>query len=153
VNELNTAGRTPDELLTALVEDAARLAKRIRPEIPAWLADELTIGQLRLLGRLANHGPTSMGAIGEWLGVGLPSVTGTVERLERRGLVERRHSADDRRVVEVHLTALAGDALGEMAGVRLEALRAVVSVLDPDELQTLRRLFQTIIARLEEPSA
>ena len=90
-----------------------------------------------------------MSVIAGWLNVSLPSVTGTVERLERHGLVERRHSAGDRRVVEVHLTDRGRDLRDEMVGLRLGAIRTAFGVLDAAELADLTRLLQAITQRTE----
>jgi DNA-binding MarR family transcriptional regulator len=143
-------GRAVDPV-ESIVASAGRLAGELRGGIPGWLAAELTIGQLRLLSRLSRHGPTSMSGIADWLGTGLPSVTGAVERLERHGLVERRHATDDRRVVEVHLTDRGNELIGDMAGVRMEVIRTALAVLEPAELADLGRLLATIIARREGP--
>jgi len=125
------------------------LAKSFRAEMPAWVAAELTSGQLRLLFKLSRQGPTSMSGIGEWLGTSLSSVTGTVERLERHGLVERRHGADDRRIVEVHLSDRGRELVADILGIRLESIRRFLGVLDPDELRDLDRLLRLIIERTE----
>jgi DNA-binding MarR family transcriptional regulator len=136
-----------DLVLDEVLVRASDLAKRYRTEMPAWVAAELTFGQVRLLFWLSNRGPTAMGVIGEWLGTSLPSVTGTIERLERHGLVERRHGADDRRIVKVHLTD-AGNALTvDILGVRLEGIRRLLGCLDPTELRELDRLLRLIIER------
>ena len=90
-----------------------------------------------------------MSGIGEWLGISLPSVTGTVERLERHGLVERRHGADDRRIVEVHLSNAGRELLADILGIRLDAIRRHLRVLDPVELRDLDRLLRLIIERTE----
>ena len=127
----------------------AELAKSFRAEMPGWVAAELTSGQLRLLFKLSRQGPTSMSGIGEWLGTSLSSVTGTVERLERHDLVERRHRADDRRIVEVHLTDPGRELLADILGIRLEAIRRFLGVLNPDELRDLDRLLRLIIERTE----
>ena len=138
----------PDEREHVLAH-LAELAKSFRAEMPAWVAAELTSGQLRLLFKLSRQGPTSMSGIGEWLGTSLSSVTGTVERLERHGLVERRHGADDRRIVEVHLSDRGRELVADILGIRLEAIRRFLGVLDPDELRDLDRLLRLIIERTE----
>jgi DNA-binding MarR family transcriptional regulator len=135
--------------LEDVLAHAADLAKSLRAEIPGWVAVELTFGQLRLLFKLSSHGPTSMSGIGEWLGTSLSSVSGTVERLEHHGLVERRHRADDRRIVEVHLTDPGRELLVDILGIRLEAIRRFLGVLNPDELRDLDRLLRLIIERTE----
>jgi len=138
----------PDEREHVLAH-LAELAKSFRAEMPAWVAAELTSGQLRLLFKLSRQGPTSMSGIGEWLGTSLSSVTGTVERLERHGLVERRHGADDRRIVEVHLSDRGRELVADILGIRLESIRRFLGVLDPDELGDLDRLLRLIIERTE----
>jgi MarR family transcriptional regulator, organic hydroperoxide resistance regulator len=138
----------PDEREHVLAH-LAELAKSFRAEMPAWVAAELTSGQLRLLFKLSRQGPTSMSGIGEWLGTSLSSVTGTVERLERHGLVERRHGADDRRIVEVHLSDRGRELVADILGIRLESIRRLLGVLDPDELRDLDRLLRLIIERTE----
>ncbi len=135
--------------LEDVLAHAAALMKAFRPEVPDWIAAELTFGQLRLLFKLSKQGPTSMSGIGEWLGTSLPSVTGTVERLERHGLVERRHRADDRRIVEVDLTDAGHELIVDIQGVRVEAIRRFFGVLGPDELGELDRLLRLIIQRIE----
>jgi len=138
----------PDEREHVLAH-LAELAKSFRAEMPAWVAAELTSGQLRLLFKLSRQGPTSMSGIGEWLGTSLSSVTGTVERLERHGLVERRHGADDRRIVEVHLSDRGRELVADILGIRLESIRRFLGVLDPDELGDLDRLLRLIIERTQ----
>jgi DNA-binding MarR family transcriptional regulator len=146
---LTTPTPLPVDPVESIVASAGRLAGELRGDIPGWLAAELTIGQLRLLARLSRHGPISMSGVADWLGTGLPSATGAVERLERHGLVERRHATDDRRVVEVHLTDQANELVAQMAGVRLEVIRSALAVLKPAELAELARLLATIISRRE----
>ena len=138
----------PDEREHVLAH-LAELAKSFRAEMPGWVAAELTSGQLRLLFKLSRQGPTSMSGIGEWLGTSLSSVTGTVERLERHGLVERRHGADDRRIVEVHLSDRGRELVADILGIRLESIRRFLGVLDPDELGDLDRLLRLIIERTQ----
>jgi DNA-binding MarR family transcriptional regulator len=151
VHEPSTGAVAPVDPIESIVASAGRLAGDLRGEIPGWLAAELTIGQLRLLSRLAREGATSMSGIADWLGTGLTSVTGAVERLERHGLVERRHATNDRRVVEVHLTDRANELVAEMAGVRMEVVRTALAVLEPAELAELDRLLAAIIARRKGP--
>ncbi|CAN5335717.1 hypothetical protein BH11ACT5_BH11ACT5_08200 [soil metagenome] len=85
---------------------------------------DLSLTQLRLLGILRDRTPT-MAAIADHLGLDRSSVSGLVDRAERRGYVARRASADDARVTTVELTA-AGHALAEeltaTIGAGVEAL-------------------------------
>src|SRR5450759_4726113 len=99
-------------------------------DIPEWVAQELTFGQMRLLFLLSKHGPSPMSRIAEWIGVGLPTVSGIVERVERHGLVSRQHRLDDRRVVECRLTDAGQRLIDEISGMRLDMLRRFFGVLN-----------------------
>ena len=104
------------------------------------------MGQLTTLFMLRRGGPMSVGRIAESLGIGAAAASGYIERIERHGLVERRHRTDDRRVVECHLTEAGGDLLDSLAGLRTDALREALSRLAPTELLEFDRLL-TIMAQ------
>ena len=123
-----------DPNIDAVVQAVSSLWERQDSDVPDWAAQELTFGQMRLLFLLSKHGPSPMSHIAEWLGVGLPTASGTVERVERHGLVERRHRVDDRRVVECQLTVAGRELLEEIAGMQRDVLRRTLGVLSEDEL-------------------
>ena len=132
----------------------AQVSRLHRPEVPAWIeAQDMTFGQLRLLFRLAHQGPASMSRVAAWLGVSTATATGIVERVERHGLVERRHREDDRRVVECRVTDQGERLVAEVDGIREEAIRQIVAVLDGPELAELDRILQLIIKRSVERQA
>jgi DNA-binding MarR family transcriptional regulator len=132
----------------AHVGEVARLR---RPEIPPWIAaTDLTFGQLRLLFRLQHTGPTSMSRLAGWLDVDKATATGIVERVEGRGLVLRQHRGDDRRVVECRLSDAGAALVAEIDGLRLNALRQVLGLLDEGELAEFDRLLTLMIERSAE---
>src|SRR6201995_199644 len=67
---------------------------------------------LRLLA-FSRRGSLPMGKMGERLMVHPASVTNAISRLEQRGLVERRLSPDDRRVVLATITGAGKSLVGE----------------------------------------
>ena len=69
----------------------------------AWETAELTLTQVRAL-RKVGHQPMPLGELGAALGLTPPSVTRLVDRLERRGLIERTRDGEDRRRVVAQLT-------------------------------------------------
>jgi DNA-binding MarR family transcriptional regulator len=117
------------------------------PDVPQWVAQELTFSQVRLLFLLAKNGPSPMSHVAEWLGVALPTASGTVERVERHGLVSRQHRLDDRRVVECSLTEAGRRLIDEMSGTRMEMIRRILVVLTEEELGEMARLVRTILER------
>jgi len=66
---------------------------------------DLTLPQVRLLGILRDREP-GMVQLARHLGLDKSSVTGLVDRAERRGLVQRDAAVDDGRGIRVSLTAL-----------------------------------------------
>ncbi len=130
-----------------VLDHLKELFRDLSSGVPDWVAAEMTLGQLRLLFHLSRQGPMSMSLIGEWLSTGLPSVTGTIERLERHGLVERRHRTDDRRIVEAQLTDQGRELVVDILGIRMETARRLFGVLDASELRDLDRLLSLIIER------
>ena len=139
--------------MEAVIQAASGLWEQPAADVPEWAAQELTFGQMRLLFLLSKHGPSPMSRIAEWLGVGLPTASGTVDRVERHGLVERRHRVDDRRVVECQLTARRPRAPG---GDRRHAARhdaPALSVLTGDELGEIARLMLLILERTKSVGA
>lgn len=117
-------------------------------DVPEWVAQEITFSQMRLLFLLSRNGPVPMSRIAEWLGVGLPTASGTVERVERHGLVARQHRLDDRRVVECGLTEAGRHLIDEISGTRLEMMRQVLGVLNEEELAQMVGLITAMVERV-----
>jgi DNA-binding MarR family transcriptional regulator len=89
--------------LLNLMEESQRTIHAARAT-SGWMDLDLTLGQLRFLHVLNRAGSLSIGHVAEQLGVTLTTASQFVNRLERRGYVERVHRDDDRRVVECRLT-------------------------------------------------
>lgn len=94
----------------------------------------ISMGHFHLLSMLDRHGDTTMSRIAEQLDVSLSNATGLVDRIEERGLVERVRVADDRRVVQVRLTADGHRLLREVELLRDDMLNRVLEQLEPEAL-------------------
>jgi len=80
-----------------------------------------------------------------------PDVTRLVDRLERRGLVERDRSAADRRLSLTRITP-AGLELVERMGPRLEAMqRELADRIPADDQRALSRICEGIYGSDREP--
>jgi DNA-binding MarR family transcriptional regulator len=104
--------------------------------------------QLHVLYLLDCEGTQSMTALADALGVSLPNVTGLIDRMVERGLVERIRDDSDRRVVAVRTTKVGRDTLGEMDLVRRQTMAAILELLTPDQqaraLQTFSDLHDAV---------
>ena len=100
---------------------------------------DLSVIQARLLGVLRDRTPT-MNELARLLGLDKSSITGLVDRAERRGLVTRVASARDRRSTQVVLTAAGQDLVSAAAAgfdADVTALLAQLSAADRDRLAGL----------------
>lgn len=85
--------------------------------------------------------PRSMGELAQRLVCDASNVTGLVDRLEARGLIERRPGPDDRRVRMLVLTP-AGEELRAQALARFTEPPPGIAALSGEEQRTLRDLLQ-----------
>jgi DNA-binding MarR family transcriptional regulator len=116
-------GQHSDQDLFFLLHDVARLI-RVAADKRARV-DGMTRAQWALLVRLWHNPGLSQKEVADLLEVEPISVARLVDRLERSGLIERRHDAHDRRIWRLHLSAGAGPVLQRIAIQRAE-LTAVI---------------------------
>ena len=105
---------------------------------------ELTVQELHVIEYLGDSGPRMMRELAECLLLAVNSVTSIVDKMERKDLVQRRRSDEDRRVVHVELTD-AGRTMYEAAvKEKLQFLRGMLAVLNEDEREIFMVLFRKI---------
>jgi DNA-binding MarR family transcriptional regulator len=119
------------------------LARQMAAHHQAIAADfGLTGPQARLLVELGD--PVPMGQLAERLDCDPSNVTGMVDRLHARGLLERRVAEADRRVKHLTLTS-AGRRLRSELEARLFAGRPLLARLSRGDQQTLRDLLRRAV--------
>jgi DNA-binding MarR family transcriptional regulator len=126
---LNDSQRTSRERVRAdLLDELSAWSPRERVgAFRHWLRGSLSLIHLHVLTVLESEGPLSMSKLADALDVSVASVTGIVDRMEERGLVERRRETGDRRIVLVHATD-AGDAV--FRDLAVERRRTIAPLLD-----------------------
>ena len=106
---------------------------------------DVTVAQVRLLGILRDREPGMM-QLAAHLGLDKSSVTGLVDRAERRGLVRRVPSPEDGRAVLVAPTAL-GRRLSVRVGSEITAaLVELTADLGPAGRARLATLLTSVVA-------
>jgi DNA-binding MarR family transcriptional regulator len=86
-------------------------------------------------------------------GISQPAVTQLVNRMERRGWVERERDPSDGRVVLVGLTEAGREAVERLRADFRALLHEEMTALDDDEVETLARavkILDRLVARLGE---
>lgn len=129
--------------------DAWRLLVRFfftqRANLPPLAAElQLSPAQCHVLHLIEPDRPIPMGQLAETLACDASNVTGLVDRLESRGLVRRRPSAEDRRVKVLVLTPT-GCRLRALLVERMTAPPATLERLSPREQRELVRILSRLL--------
>ena len=108
------------------------------------LGEDLTPMQWAVLAKLAELGTSSQNLLGRLTAMDVATIKGVVERLSRRGLIETRPDAEDRRRLVVSLSP-AGQALyGQLVAKAAEVSHLTLAPLSEAERATLRALLDKL---------
>lgn len=117
-----TANLTPHELDSPpwlrVESTLMATARLVRVAFDARLAVlDLNLTQASLIGYVCEFGPTTQTDLADHLGIGRAAIGAVIDRLEARGLVERRPKPDDRRVWMVGITPAGRDVAADIGRV------------------------------------
>ncbi|EFL26407.1 putative MarR-family transcriptional regulator [Streptomyces himastatinicus ATCC 53653] len=141
-----------DPLTLEVVELIGTIVARYHEEYEEAAAKHaLTGAQARVLG-LLSRGPTPMRRIAQQLKCEPSNVTGIVDRLESRGLAERRLDPADRRVKLAAATETGRETAERLRG-SLDFAREPLAGLSADERTVLRDLLQRMLGVTPQPES
>jgi DNA-binding MarR family transcriptional regulator len=112
---------------------------------------QLNPAQVHLLFNLEPGQAVPMSELAESLVLDASYITGLVDRMEERGLLQRQPSPSDRRVKLISLTA-EGMAVREMVHERVSQPPPFIAGLPPEDLVALRDIFQRATQLVQTPS-
>jgi DNA-binding MarR family transcriptional regulator len=116
-----------------------------RSHLPSLAAElRLSPAQCHVLHLIEPGRPIPMGELAETLACDASNVTGLVDRLESRGLVRRRASAEDRRVKVLDLTPT-GSRLRALLLDRMTTPPITLGRLSAREHRTLIRILTRVL--------
>lgn len=110
-----------------------RLARRIRSQYRG----ETTPSQMAVMATLARRGPSTVGQIADYEQVRPPSASRIVAALESLGVVQRDPDPDDRRCVQVALTAEGERVVDDARTAGATWLASRLDDLDPPDRAAL----------------
>jgi MarR family 2-MHQ and catechol resistance regulon transcriptional repressor len=114
---------------------------------------DLTVAEFRTLRVLKEEGSSPMNRFCSATLLSQPTITGIVDKLEERGLVERVRSLKDRREVLIALTPKGSSVFARAEEVHREFMAELFSVLGHDETLHLQRLLSKLADSLQEAQA
>ena len=107
-------------------------------------------GQIRVLTVLAGAEPMAQRDLIERLGIAPASLSELLTKLEERGLVARKRSKDDRRVIMLSLTAAGRRQADDLLEAERRAADEVFGPLTAADRKDLDRILAKIIASWEK---
>ncbi len=134
------------QVVRAYQKTSRLLSERLR-------ALDLSTSQLDVLANLVRH-PEGMTqtALGEKLLVTKGNVSGLVERLVARGLVERRSNPADGRSKNVVLTSEGQDIAEQAVALQRKFVSELMSVLGEGEMDLMSLMMERVEAHLDQMS-
>jgi DNA-binding MarR family transcriptional regulator len=112
----------------------------------------ITLPQARVLLILMDRESCSMQQIARAIGLRASTITNMVDRLVRMGLVERRRSANDRRVVTVSLTAKGRRVLERIRREKHRTAMEMYEHLSPRERRQYPEIMEKLVEQMTDRS-
>jgi len=132
-----------DASLGQLIHLLNQYKDRLLNEHPAM--DGITAAQFKLLLLLGRAGSMTPGELRQSLQVDSGAITRMLDRLERKDLLRRSHSAADRRRIDVTLTSPGQAFARRIPAIAADTLNQLTACLDHAEVEELMRLLRKIL--------
>jgi DNA-binding MarR family transcriptional regulator len=117
-----------------------------------WLAADITMTQFKVLLTIFVDGPQSCGSLASALDLSLPTMTGILNRLNRRGYLKRERDPKDGRRVISGLSKKGREMIERLWVSGREQLAIVLQGVPAEDLQALERALE-IFTRAVESAA
>ncbi|HEX4337930.1 MAG TPA: MarR family transcriptional regulator [Polyangiaceae bacterium] len=108
----------------------------------------LTGSQLLVLKMLEPRGQLSLSELSSRIRAKNSTVTGIIDRMERDGLVVRRRSGEDRRVVHIELTTKGKKLANDAEADPKQLYRALLEELSPRDAGELERIMTKLVSHV-----
>ena len=136
----------PDERLIFLLGHARH---RVYLRLDQALLERvgITTAQSGALFYLKNNDGCLPSQMGQGLKLDKSAITGLVDRLEKKAMLERRNDPEDRRAIRLYLTKAGRDATAKALPVVKQQNRAIKKGFSPEEIEIFSRVLRTTIER------
>jgi len=111
---------------------------------------DITPPQFEVLTTLWNEDGIVLSELGRRLSRDGPTITGIIDRMEKKKLVVRKRSLRDRRVIQVYLTPMAWEIKENLMKMQSEAGREVAGDFNAEDVITLEKLLKKVLSNIEE---
>ncbi len=118
------------------------------------LGQEFSFSQVMILQTLLREKTMQMKDLAKYLGLSKANATGLVDRLVKKGLIERTHSAEDRRAVIVKLTPIGTQAATKLAAINRKGLAQMMRRIPEKNLVVFLNTLEMVardLTKIAEP--
>jgi DNA-binding MarR family transcriptional regulator len=137
-----------------LVELLRRINKEISKRlVPIFREQKLSIVEISVLMRMNRRPACRASELATMIGIPSSTVTGILDRLERRGLIERRHDPNDRRSILITETQKTKDFVADLMTSMEDMLREAFRSMPDSRTQRLIEDLRFILEALEQQSS
>ena len=151
VDQSFSDGGKPESVLPEVLEELNQISFRdFQGALKRWHQGTLSLIHLNVLMVLRFRGPQTMSHLAETLDVSVASATGIIDRMEHKGVIERRRNDDDRRVVEVHVTDQGLAVFSQIQAERQARMSEMLSTVAESDLEALLRGLRAVRAAREK---
>ena len=105
---------------------------------------QLSVNEFAAMEALSNKGTLTTSEIRDYVLVPNSSMTYVLDTLEKKELIKRERSAQDRRIQHITLSEKGKDLFSEVYETHFTHMRAVFEILDPQEEQQLQELLKKL---------
>jgi DNA-binding MarR family transcriptional regulator len=131
---------TDDETIERVIAEIGRLNMTLEPlRIQAWESYGITVSQLRVMHLIRQMGAPSQRDLTLALKISGPTLSGMIDRLIQRGVIERRDDDLDRRITRVSLTPEGDNVLCALEQAGHAVLGEALGAIGPAARQRLAR--------------
>lgn len=127
-----------------IIQAAFEIGRALRTKVMKR-ADLIQMAQLHALAFIRAKKGITMKELACMLNITSPSATVFVDRLEKMGLVMRRHDRRDRKIIRLSVTPSGKRILREKMAEKKELVAAILSALSYDDQRTLLTLLKKMI--------
>ncbi|HEY9280037.1 MAG TPA: MarR family transcriptional regulator [Eoetvoesiella sp.] len=132
-----------DDYLAALLAQASKLISEEFHQVVQ--ASGFSVSEWRVLATLAGGKLISIGGVAQTTVTKQPTITRLLDRMEKKGYVERVAHASDRRITLVRITEQGQKTVTELIAQAKEHEHRVLQPLGPDHAEELKAMLKRII--------
>jgi DNA-binding MarR family transcriptional regulator len=121
--------------------------------LPIFREKKLSVVELSVLMRMNRQQICYATELARMVGIPTSTVTGILDRLEKRGLLKRKQDPNDRRSIQVRATAKTKDYIAELMTPMQDMLRAAFGSLPSSRTQSLLQDLRSILQILERENS